>query len=558
MQHGQGAPPVLHALFGSGAWAHDLTELDGLDYLSAPRGAIAAAQTLAACAFGAGRTWFLINGTTVGVHAAVLAACRPGDAVVLGRNCHGSALAACALAGVVPFFAEAPLDEALGVAHAVTPAAAAAALDAAAAACSEAPSRRDGTRPRVALLLVVSPTYFGAAADVEGLAREAHARGVPLAVDEAHGPHLSFAKQALEAHCGGNDALRAALLALPCSALAGGADVAVQSTHKTLPALTQAAMLHCAASGRVPSARLAAALQLLQSSSPSYLLLASLDAARAHAATGAPLAAAVARASEARAGIALRAPSLRVLGPSDVGAAGVDALDITRLTVATSGLGAASGYAVAAFLAREGVTPELVAPRCVVFVIASGTTRRDVARLVSALARLAAEAPQLPGGDAQADAWPQLPPAPEAAMSPRRATFADRERVALAHAAGRISADTLCPYPPVRHALQWRAWQEALPHWCLMLPCCCFAGHSGGVPGQRAECRDAALLRRRGGRGRGRHRRGGPLLRAPGRGGAQGRATAGREPVGRTGRMTHTQTIHILAAADDSANEQAV
>ena len=115
-QRGQGAPPALRSLLGAGTWSHDLTELDGLDYLSAPRGAIGEAQALAARAFGAGRTWFLVNGTTVGVHAAVLAAARPGDAVVLGRNCHASALAACALAGVVPFFAEAPADEALGIA----------------------------------------------------------------------------------------------------------------------------------------------------------------------------------------------------------------------------------------------------------------------------------------------------------------------------------------------------------------------------------------------------------------------------------------------------------
>jgi arginine/lysine/ornithine decarboxylase len=440
----------LLSLFGSGAWAHDLTELDGLDYLSAPRGAIAEAQALAARAFGAAHTWFLVNGTTVGVHAAVLAACRPGDAVVLGRNCHARALAACALAGVVPFFAEAATDASLGVAHAVTPAAAAAALDAAAAACAAAPRGIGRAQPRVALLLVVSPTYFGASADVAGLAREAHARGVPLAVDEAHGPHLSFAAAAsAQEQCDAGD--RAALSALPQAALAAGADVAVQSTHKTLPALTQAAMLHCAAGGRVPPARLAAALQLLQSSSPSYLLLASLDAARAHAATGAPLAAAVARACQTRAELAKHAPALRVLGPPDVGRDGVHALDITRLTVGTSGLGAASGYAAAALLAQEGVTPELVAPRCVVFVIAAGTTRDDVARLVRALARLAAAAPP-PGTDAQDDAWPQLPPAPAAAMSPRRAAFARRERVAFAAAVGRISADTLCPYPPVRHA----------------------------------------------------------------------------------------------------------
>ena len=445
-------------MLGAAALAHDLTELEGLDYLSAPRGAIGEAQALAAAAFGAGRTWFLVNGTTVGIHAAVLGACRPGDALVLGRNCHVSALAACALAGVVPFFAEAEADAALGVAHAVTPASAAAALDAAAAACAAAPRGHSSHRPRVALLLVVSPTYCGAAADVAGLAREAHARGVPLAIDEAHGAHLTFAAAAaarLGGSEGGDDAeLARALEALPPSALAAGADVAVQSTHKTLPAVTQAAMLHCAPGGRVAPERLSAALLLLQTSSPSYLLLASLDAARSHAATGAPLAAAMRQAMRARKALAAAAPALHVLGPAHVDGAGVAAVDLTRLAIGTSGLGV-SGYAVAAALAAEGVTPELVTPRCVAFVFGGGTTDGDVARLVAALARVASAASTQHahgGDDAGAAQLPQLPPPPPLAMTPRRAVFARRERVPFALAAGRVSADTLCPYPPVRFA----------------------------------------------------------------------------------------------------------
>jgi arginine decarboxylase len=398
-------------------------------------------QALAAEAFGAGRTWFLVNGTTVGVHACVLAACAPGDAVVLSRNCHVSALSACALAGAVPFFAEAEGDAEFGVAHGVTPASAAAALDAAAAACAAAAAAvtaRGVRTPRVALLLVVSPTYFGAAADVAGLAAVAHARGVPLAVDEAHGAHFVCVHAA---SAGGTT--------LPPSALSQGADAAVQSTHKTLPALTQASMLHASHGSALDGARISAALAALQSSSPSYLLLASLDAARADAAAGDGVERALRAAAAARAALAAAAPALRLLGPADVGRPGIAALDVTRMAVCTASVGV-SGYDAARALSAAGVTPELVAPRCVVFVIGGGTTERDVARLVDALARLAP-----PGGGCGSEAalprLPPLPPPPPLALPPRRALFATRrERVPRAAAEGRVSADTLCPYPPVR------------------------------------------------------------------------------------------------------------
>ncbi len=129
----------------------------GLDYLSAPTGPIAEAQAAAAVAFGADATFLLVNGTTVGLHAAVLATCRPGDAVVLARNCHMSAFSACVLAGCHPVWVDPVLDARLGVAHGVTPDALEQGFEAAAAA---------GLRASAALL--VSPTYFGACSDVAG------------------------------------------------------------------------------------------------------------------------------------------------------------------------------------------------------------------------------------------------------------------------------------------------------------------------------------------------------------------------------------------------------
>ena len=129
----------------------------GLDYLSAPSGAIAAAQAAAASAFGADATYLLVNGTTVGIHAAVMAACSPGDALIVGRNCHLCAFSACVLAGCHPVWVDPVVDARLGVAHGVTPEGLQRGIAAAAAAGR-----------RVGAALIVSPTYFGACSDIAG------------------------------------------------------------------------------------------------------------------------------------------------------------------------------------------------------------------------------------------------------------------------------------------------------------------------------------------------------------------------------------------------------
>lgn len=403
-----------------------------------------------------------MNGTSVGVHAALLASCRPGDAVVLARNSHACAVAACVLSGARPFFADVPVCPQLAVAHCCTPEALGEALAKAQAWCDGEGARRrekqpGAQTPRVALALVVSPSYFGACADVTALAAVAHGHaggtpgGVPLCVDEAHGAHFAFAPQPAQ---------------LPPPALACGADLAVQSTHKTLGALTQASMLHAGAGCRVPASRLSAALLALQSSSPSYLLLASLDCARAQAGAGSPgaagVAAAVRGAAAVRAALARRAPQLLLLSPdAHCGRPGVHALDVTRLTVGCRSLGCATGWLAQQALSRLGVACELAAHSCVVLVLGGGNEGcGDGERLVDALVGLHARA-LLSGSNTTGSfldhnlhsPLPPLPAQPAMACAPRTAFFAARETVALALAAGRVSAETLCPYPPVRHSL---------------------------------------------------------------------------------------------------------
>eukprot|EP00884_Botryococcus_braunii_P006912 jgi/Botrbrau1/16221/Bobra.0066s0007.1 len=215
-KRGAGAPHALVELLGGrAAFQHDLTELPGLDYLSAPAGAIKEAQDLAAKASGADNTFFLVNGSTVGIQAAVLATCNPGDALIMARNCHLCAFSAAVLSGAYPIYALPEFDSRLGIAHGISP----------------LYLQREFLRAarkglKVGAVLVVSPTYFGVTSDIKSLAEVCNKMGVPLIVDEAHGAHFGWHQE------------------FPASAITQGASLAVQSSHKVLGALGQAGLLH--------------------------------------------------------------------------------------------------------------------------------------------------------------------------------------------------------------------------------------------------------------------------------------------------------------------------
>jgi arginine decarboxylase len=245
-KRGQGIPQSLRDLLGASVFRADLPELPNLDNLFAPESVIQAAQELAAEAFGAEQTWFLVNGSTAGVMAAILATCATGDKIILPRNIHQSAIAGLILSGAVPIFINPEYDPTIDLAYSITPTAVAAALK---------------RYPDAKAVMMLYPTYEGVCGDVSAIAQLTHQHNIPLLVDEAHGPHFAFHPD------------------LPPSALSAGADLSVQSTHKVLGAMTQASMLHVQGN-RIDRERLSKALQLVQSTSPNYLLLAYLDAAR--------------------------------------------------------------------------------------------------------------------------------------------------------------------------------------------------------------------------------------------------------------------------------------
>jgi arginine decarboxylase len=414
---GPGADPGLMGAIGERALAMDIPALThGIDVGVEPS-PFEEAQLLAADAWGAKRAWFLINGASQGNLSAGLALAHLGREVVVQRNAHSSTVDALVLSGMRPTFVAPELDPELGIAHCLTPAS----LD-------EALTRT----PNAVGALIVSPTYFGAVADVRGLAEVAHSHGVALVADEAWGAHMAFHED------------------LPEHALAAGADLVISSTHKIVGSLTQSAMLHLGEGGErlIGADNVDRAVTLTESTSPNALLYGSLDAARRQAAVHGHelLEHTIEAMAQARAQIKA-IDGLDVLDERLVGRSGVFGYDPLRLAVDVRGI-AASGYEMAGLLREIGdINLELYGQNVIVAVFGLGERRLPEAkRLVDALREAAARVGLDPGGESASFA--AAPPWGELAMTPREAYLGAQEVVPAVQAVGRIAAESLATYPP--------------------------------------------------------------------------------------------------------------
>jgi arginine decarboxylase len=411
---GLAADPAMVELVGMTGLVNDVPSVtEGVDIGPEPT-PFQQAQLLAAEAWGARRTWFLINGASQGNHATSMALGHMGNEVVVQRNVHSSIIDGLVLNGMRPSFVSPELDPELGIAHGLTPESLAAALDA---------------TPNAVAALVVSPTYFGACADVAALAEVAHSRGLPLICDEAWGAHLHFHPD------------------LPPDALASGADLVTSSTHKIVGSLTQAAMLHLGNSDRIDPAIVDRCVSLVETTSPSGLLTGSLDAARRMAAVhGEDLLtktlAAIARTREQ----ILQIPGLGILDESMVGRAGIAGWDPLRLSVDVRGTGS-TGYRLAKKLFySHGIDLELYSENVVVGIFGMGEPAETGERLVAALRASVGELEAEPGPAQEKLAPP--PPWGELVMTPREAYLGPQEVVPFEDAVGRIAAEGLAAYPP--------------------------------------------------------------------------------------------------------------
>lgn len=397
----------LSSKFKRNAFKIDLTELDGTDELRDPRGLIKKSLERAANAFGAKRTYYLVNGSTLGLEAAILAAAKPGDSLIVDRACHKSVISAMILGQVTPIFIEPDFADAYGIYGSMSPITVMDALSA---------------HPEAAGVVLTCPTYYGVCSDVERLAKNIHAAGKFLIVDEAHGAHFAFSEE------------------LPRTALSQGADLVVQSAHKTLPSMGQTALLHLGGTNRISEEQVTKCINLLQTSSPSYIMLAAIDEAIHTMTSGGAK-----RLKEITDKLTYIKSKIGVLDKvSCVVKSGLENnYDITKLVVDFSGLGI-SGYGAAELLKRDyGIYPEMADERNVLFYITAGTTLRDLDLIDRAITDISkAEYKPQP-------IKKQVPlPSIELAMDMRKAFDADSETISPENAAGRICAEIVDCCPP--------------------------------------------------------------------------------------------------------------
>ncbi len=410
---GRGAPEDLLGVAGPGVFDIDVTELPGLDDLNSPAGVIARAQELAAQAFGADRSFFLVNGTTQGLQALIMAAGRPGGKLILPRNSHRSVVGGLVLAGLDPVFTAPAVVRDFNFAAGVP---------------AGEIQRAVRDHPDACAVLCAHPTYYGTVGDIQKISGIVRAAGIPLLADEAHGCHLYFHRS------------------YPAGALRAGADGTVQSVHKTGGSLTQSSLLHLKGR-RLDEDRVSAALKLIQTSSPSYILMASLDAARRRLALhGSDLLQALLEASSELRAELDRVEGVEVFGPGRLDGDAVFDYDPSRVVVRVSALGLTGRQAAGWLMSQHGIYVEMADNDNIVLAPGLGVTREECRRLVRGIKDLA----DREGKGSAPAAGPglgEIPPA-RAAMRLREAWFAPSRPVEIAGAAGTVCAEWVAVYPP--------------------------------------------------------------------------------------------------------------
>lgn len=387
----------------------DVNSMKPLDNLGHPVSVIAQAEQLAAEAFGAHHAFFMVNGTTAAVQNMVLFACKQGDKIILPRNVHKSVLSALVLCGGVPVYLDMPVHNSLHIALGSPLAAVKAAIR---------------QHPDAKAILVNNPTYYGICSDLAGIVAAAHEAGMLVLADEAHGTHLYFGQN------------------LPPAALHVGADLAAVSMHKSGGSLTQSSFLLCGKG--VDAQRLRQTINLTQTTSASYLLLASLDLSRKNLALhGHQIFAQVSElVTYARCEIN-KLGGYYAYGDELIDSETVAGFDTTKLAVCTVGIGL-SGIEVYDLLRDEyDIQIEFGDTTCILAYVSVGDRLQDIERLVGALAEIARRFRR----NAESLPCVAMPPA-VVQCSPQQAFYANSVSLPLAACLGQVCCEMVMAYPP--------------------------------------------------------------------------------------------------------------
>ena len=398
----------------------DITEIDGFDNLHHPEGILKAAQQRMAQLCGADQSFFLVNGSTAGLLAAVSAAVPRGGKILIARNCHKAVYHACFLRQLQVSYLYPAFTE-FGIQGSILPAQVGEAL---------------AENPGIQAVLITSPTYDGVVSDIQSISNIVHAHGIPLIVDEAHGAHFGFCDY------------------FPQKALEQGADLVIESMHKTLPSYTQTAALHMKY-GRVESDEVQRYLGIYQSSSPSYVFMAGLDrCTRFMEQYGRQALEQHAQRLEAFYEKTAALQSLEVLQPGN--GDGMFARDMSKILISGRRCGISGQALNDVFLHRFGLQMEMASGHYVTALTSLMDTVDGFDRLLEALKELDDEcAKKQLGENAESAAktdWRQrmesLYQPGEQKMEIWEAQEAPLEEIWLATAAGRISGEYIYLYPP--------------------------------------------------------------------------------------------------------------
>lgn len=409
---GVGIDEEFKKFIGENPFKIDVTVFKLVDSLHHPTGPIKMAQQLAADAYGSDASFFSIHGTSGAIQAMIMSVVNVGDTILVPRNVHKSVTAGIILSGAIPVYMQPELDKKVGIAHGVTP---------------ETVEKTLKEHPEAKAVLIINPTYYGVATDIKKIADIVHSYDIPLIVDEAHGPHLGF-----------NDSL-------PVSAMEAGADICAQSTHKIIGALTQCSLLQVK-SKYVDIHRVQQILNLLQTTSPSYILMASLDCARRQIALHGKelLDKAIDLANYARSEIN-KIPGFYCFGEEIMGNPGVYALDPTKITITCRDLGI-TGYDLDMILSNKyHIQVELSDLYNVLAVGSFGDTKESIDKLLNALGEISKD---YVSKNTKKPDFIDIPPIPAQVQIPREAFNSIKSSIPLKDSVGMISGEFLLAYPP--------------------------------------------------------------------------------------------------------------
>lgn len=409
---GVGIDKEFKNFIGENPFKIDVTVFKLVDSLHHPTGPIKKAQELAADAYGADASFFSIHGTSGAIQAMILSVVKDGDKILVPRNVHKSVTSGIILSGAKPVFMEPEIDKKLGIAHGVKPETVAKTLE---------------ENPDAKAVLIINPTYYGVATDIKKIADIVHSFNIPLIVDEAHGPHLAFSDK------------------LPMSALEAGADICAQSTHKIIGSLTQGSLLHVK-SKYVDPKRVQQIMNLLQTTSPSYILMASLDCARRQIALeGIELLNNAIELCKYTRDEINKIPGFYCFGEEVLGKPGSYSFDPTKLTISSRELGI-TGFELDMILAEKyHIQMELSDFYNVLAVGSFGDTKEGMDKLISALKEISKE---YYGKREPVQDFLDIPNIPKKILEPREAFYSDKTSILLKESIGEISGEFLLAYPP--------------------------------------------------------------------------------------------------------------